>query len=135
MKKGKCKNYDGCIALFGDKMCKAGLNIREITGGEDTGWIKRTPCLLKHKSDIHCVSYSEPSDEEIAEHEDWIEVYLQRMRKVGPTISQLKKDNPDGGSGVIDCPCCGGKLHWGIAACNGHCHGRCTTEGCLNWME
>lgn len=37
-------------------------------------------------------------------------------------------------SGQIICPKCGANLHYSIAS-NGHCHARCSTPGCLAWME
>ena len=41
-----------------------------------------------------------------------------------------------GGYGAVDCPCCeGGKLQYSVASYNGHMHGRCTTKGCVSWME
>jgi len=42
-----------------------------------------------------------------------------------------------GVGGVIDCPACSAKssLHYSIARCNGHIHARCSTPGCVSWME
>jgi len=37
--------------------------------------------------------------------------------------------------GVIECPVCKNILHYKISQSNGHCHGQCSTEGCLCWME
>jgi hypothetical protein len=47
------------------------------------------------------------------------------------------RQNRKGGSGVIDCPVCGGKetLKFSRASYNGHIHARCTTENCVAWME
>lgn len=40
------------------------------------------------------------------------------------------------GNGVMDCPICvTGKLRYSRAAYNGHVHGRCSTDGCVAWME
>jgi hypothetical protein len=37
--------------------------------------------------------------------------------------------------GYIKCPICeNGKLHFAQYE-NGHIHGKCTTEGCMNWGE
>ena len=39
-------------------------------------------------------------------------------------------------SGTIVCPKCGGKLNYTCALnYNGHTHGRCESEKCLNWIE
>lgn len=40
------------------------------------------------------------------------------------------------GAGEMDCPVCKtGKLRYSRAAYNGHVHGRCSTDGCVAWME
>lgn len=36
---------------------------------------------------------------------------------------------------VVECPICKGRLHLSQSAYNGHCHGRCETDGCVSWME
>ena len=41
-----------------------------------------------------------------------------------------------GGAGTIDCPACKtGTVRYSRAECNGHVHARCSTEGCVSWME
>jgi hypothetical protein len=46
------------------------------------------------------------------------------------------QDNYYAGAGVMDCPVCGaGKLRYSRRGYNGHVHGRCSTEGCVAWME
>lgn len=37
--------------------------------------------------------------------------------------------------GEIDCPVCKtGKLHYSVAAYNGHIHAKCTTKSCIGFM-
>jgi hypothetical protein len=37
---------------------------------------------------------------------------------------------------TMDCPIClKGKLHFSIAACNGHIWANCTTKGCVRFMQ
>lgn len=36
---------------------------------------------------------------------------------------------------IIECPICKGRLHLNQSSYNGHCNGRCETEGCVEWME
>lgn len=40
-------------------------------------------------------------------------------------------------SGRVDCPVCGKPATLGFrrSGYNGHIHARCTTEGCMSWME
>ena len=41
-----------------------------------------------------------------------------------------------GGSSSCPCPVCNkGTIKYSVASSNGHMHGRCTTEGCICWME
>jgi len=37
--------------------------------------------------------------------------------------------------GKIPCPKCGADLLYTRSPVNNHVHGKCTTEGCLSWME
>ena len=39
-----------------------------------------------------------------------------------------------GVDGSVQCPHCPGRVHYAVAR-NGHVHARCTTEGCVAWME
>lgn len=42
----------------------------------------------------------------------------------------------NGGTGQIPCSRCGtGTLHYSVSSFNGHMWGKCSTEGCLSWME
>jgi hypothetical protein len=41
-----------------------------------------------------------------------------------------------GGASSIPCPSCdGGVLRYSVASYNGHMHGKCSTPGCVSWME
>ncbi len=46
-----------------------------------------------------------------------------------------KKGQDD--AGALNCPCCeGGDLSYRYAGSyNGHVHARCSTDGCVAWME
>ena len=48
--------------------------------------------------------------------------------KVKPKPAQDRRE-------VVKCPICNGRLHLSQSSYNGHCHGRCETEGCVSWME
>lgn len=42
----------------------------------------------------------------------------------------------NGGRGNFLCPICKrGQLHYSVAGVNGHIWGRCTTDGCVSWMQ
>jgi hypothetical protein len=88
-----------------------------------------------HRSCIKCDKFEDPTDEEIAAEEAEWEKVIERLTISGPFIQEMKQKHPEGGQGVDPCPVCQNNLHWSIASCNGHMHGRCETGGCLNWME
>jgi len=49
-------------------------------------------------------------------------------------ISECKKEEK--AQGQIKCPKCGGILNYTCAIdYNGHVHGKCETENCLQWMQ
>ncbi len=66
-----------------------------------------------------------------------IDASMERYRKAGPVITEIRKANKGrSASGSVPCPACEvGTLHWSISGYNSHMHGKCTTRGCLNWME
>jgi len=134
MKKGHCKHYNGNVWKQGE--CDAGINVRELVGGGLKGWMARKPCFKEQNSCITCDNFCEPTDQEIAEEEAWIDKKIEEMRLVSPFIKSLKdKHRQQGGFGTDKCPICGNKLHWKISSYNAHMHGTCETDGCLNWME
>jgi hypothetical protein len=130
-----CKHYNGQACLIEKKPCDAGVSPQELMGGLEVGWFKRMPCNLDNKSDVVCDKFELKTKEEIEKEEkEWDEA-IQRVTVVMPLISELKKENPNGGAGEAECPCCGGVLHWGIASYNNHAHLKCETENCITLME
>jgi hypothetical protein len=140
MKEGVCMYFNGSLA---NDYCNAGVNYREFVGGPDPGWARRTPCIKRHGVD-GCNSYREPTAEEIKADEEAFEKSFAGMQKAIATIMEKTKANPDfepgmdvkkqGSGGEIDCPLCGGTLHYIVSAGNHHIHGKCETTGCLTWM-
>ena len=63
MTSGICKNYTPKIMLYsGDNCyycCDKGVNVRELVGGPNNQWIKRTPCFKKHDTKIICKFYED----------------------------------------------------------------------------
>lgn len=39
------------------------------------------------------------------------------------------------GEGEVVCPACGGTVRYAVVARNGHMRGKCSTEGCVSWLE
>ena len=141
MKKGTCKHFNGMV----NERCDADVRYYDVTPDPDgVGCWRRTPCHRdRHPNDAEefgqpgtCEKYEEPTPEEIAAYEAEIEASHQRMLKTLPVIRRIKEEHKgESWQGVEKCPVCDGKLHMSHAACNGHVHGRCETDGCVAWME
>ena len=131
MKKGTCKHFNG----IQNDLCLAGLNMREVTGGDRAGWVKRAPCNIFHETYITCERFAEPTQAELdAEKAEWDKV-LKRITTVMPVVNEWRNKEPIGKQEIIECPACQGKLHLSQSDYNGHIHGKCETEGCVSWME
>lgn len=141
LKAGCCKHFNG-IGLSlrkgdgGDKCCDAGINYRDLVGHTESGWETQLPCNKKFACDpVECDKYEEPTAEEIAADEAWVEARIDMTLKARAAIVQ-HTGGKRGVSGAIDCPACeSGQLRFSVAGCNGHIHAACTTTGCLSWME
>jgi hypothetical protein len=139
-REGVCLHFNG---IQNDK-CDHGVNYRELVGGDDLGWGKRTPCFKKHGSQIKCESMEYPSKEAIEKYEKESAerqkfmlaaiALIQKETKVTPNISPVMDNSKTGSHGYIKCPACGSKLHYSIAGGNHHIWGRCEKGGCLSWM-
>ena len=86
-----------------------------------------------------CPKWERRTIEQATEHHNDIEASMARMRMAGTVVKEWRtwtKQNRVAKQEAIDCPTkCGGKLHLSQAAYNGHVWGKCTTEGCVSWME
>jgi hypothetical protein len=113
--------------------CKAG--VRFDTFNQPDGR-KPIPCLeMYDKCITSCDLRKFPTREEAEAHEREVEqmfAQVNQARKAAVEHAGGKR----GVRGSLPCPVCTtGTLHYSIAGINGHVHGRCTTEGCVLWME
>lgn len=118
-----------------EEECAAGVNVRELVGGSDVGWLVRTPCNPKHSSKIQCEHFETPTQEEF---DAWLEKIRINAGQTLVAIAAIKEihGKERGVSGQIDCPACGSPLNYAIADINGNTTGRCTKEGCtVAWIE
>jgi hypothetical protein len=135
-KLSKCKHYNGCI----NTTCKAGVNYAELAGGE-LGMMNRLPCWGDTNDSTEeirpCASREFPTVEEVDAEEKRVYESLTRTVRARTAITDYLKANNKplrNVSGTIPCPICGGTLGFSIAY-NGHCHGHCSAQGCVYWME
>lgn len=138
MKKENCIHWTG----IQKECCKAGVNYAELTGGRVSGWGMMLPCWTstldtqKNYEKVLCEKFQAPTEAQLKQGEDEIKSMISRVGIVMRAIASWRKELPIGKYKSMDCPTgCGGTLHLSQAACNGHVHGSCSTEGCVRWME
>ena len=152
IRRGQCIHFNG----MQNAKCAAGVHYEEAFGPE-VGLLCRAPCIQESRTHeringkltpvykpwdrqgqglIPCDKFRMPTQEQIRDADVALEKSMDRMRVVMIAIKDWRNAKPRGKQTVIDCPTlCGGKLHLSQSSCNGHVHGRCTTDGCVNWME
>lgn len=79
MKKGICKYY-GRSVVFKEN-CAKNINVRKLVGGQDFGWLIRTPCFKDHKIAIKCDEYIDPTEKEIKEAEKLMKKTIDPVSK------------------------------------------------------
>lgn len=139
----KCRHYSGTI----NPRCAADVHYIELAGpgprGDNTGYGHRLPCNPawehdpKHGERVTCERYAPLTDEEWAAKEAKREAAFDRARKAGPLFDRIRRENKGRSNrGSDPCPACGnGTIMWSIAGYNGHIHARCSTAGCISFMQ
>jgi hypothetical protein len=128
----RCKHYSGNVYCRGP--CDAGVNVRERVGGPDDGWLMRSPCFPEHaEKAFACKDFALPTKEELEAEKREQRASLERIARARAAI--LEAGAKPRSAGQLPCPVCErGTLSWSMAS-NGHVHARCTTAGCVSWME
>lgn len=148
---GRCVHYAGRLNA-GEKLtpvthCEAGVAYDSVEipvtytysrapwRNRYTAHVAR-PCFkYEHGLTNGCPHCRFPTPEEVkAKEEEWESGFRKTMaarKAITDHIGYAK-----GVSGTIPCPVCTtGTLSYTRAASNGHIHARCSTEGCVAWME
>ncbi len=135
---GWCKHYTGTSR---NETCRAGVNYAQLGDDSRPGMLNRLPCLRTHlREDVvaECELREWHTPEEIAERVKRSRDSMMRMVTARQSIiDYLKAEGKPTRrvAGSIPCPICNkGTLGFSIAS-NGHCHGHCSTHGCVSWME
>jgi hypothetical protein len=146
MRADACIHYTGAINPHSKGVCQKGINYRELVGGPIQGWVSRIPCVsmeARGGEKVSCSQFQAPTPEQIAEDKRktdesmrrFMVAYSGKVREWREAQGWSKK-NRVGATGVVPCEACGnGEVHLSMAAYNGHVHGKCTTDGCVSWME
>lgn len=134
----KCTHFNG----LGDdgKSCRAGVVYLTVMSRDPASkGFCRYPCFREGEG-IPCDKRHFPTADEVAaevaEHEEgWEQLELGINAATEDAKKQgFKRGN--GGMGVVPCPVCKtGDLHYSVSGYNGHMHGRCSTNGCVSWMQ
>lgn len=132
-----CQHYDGRATIQANGKCEAGVRYADIGGNAH-----ERPCIGGHTMPnalTLCHKWVRNSVESGERRHEELEAAMARMRVVGAVVGPWRtwtKKNRVAKQEAIVCPTgCGGKLHLSQAALNGHVWGKCTTEGCVSWME
>lgn len=131
-----CRHFNGVQ----NKKCKAGVPYLEWKQGVEE---RAMPCIPKHingRETWPCELFEIMSQADAEREADERIVIMNRGAKARQAAHADAKakglGKGRGGVGQIACTGCdGGTLHYSVAAYNGHMHGRCTTPGCVSWME
>ena len=78
-RKGICKHFCGV-----QTPCKEEIDIRELVGGDDSGWMARIPCIMsmdKRRLDnfVRCNKFIEPTEQEIKLSEAQITLVISTL--------------------------------------------------------
>ncbi|MCP5057057.1 MAG: hypothetical protein GY937_10080 [bacterium] len=117
--------------------CEAGIAYDEVRGSNNDG-NQIFPCTLydDEVASIPCANRDPFTRDEAEARLKQIRAdgdkFLAQIRVVRPLI--VDHFEP-GSEGLIDCPYYSGRIHFTVAASNGHVHARCNSTDCVNWME
>jgi len=78
----------------------------------------------------------EAVETDITEMEAQFEKVSRAMKAARDTANAAGHVRGAGGRGSLKCPACdNGTLHYSVATDNGHLWGKCSTNGCVAWMQ
>lgn len=132
-----CKHYNGTV----NDLCKAGVKYTDLEQGRGSQQFS-LPCFKdRNPLGATCEKCEFRTPEEVAAMEAEQKKRLEDLGKARAAIvvhlgGQWKK-GMTGRAGSIDCPVCTpvGCLNFSRSGYNGHIHAKCSTVGCVSWME
>lgn len=127
----KCKHFKG---TFKNDTCAVGVSYDDFKG-------QGLPCF--ERQNLKCTAVCEKreflTEEELDEKERKLRQSIENIGKARKAIVEAIGDRKKQSlGGRIDCPVCGNPdcLSFSYAGSyNGHIHAKCSTEGCVCWME
>lgn len=128
-----CRHFNG----IQNKKCGAGVEY------QPSSMTMTMPCIPAHVNERAawpCELFEIMSQQDAEKESDERIAAMERTAKARHAAKDDAKakgfGKGHGGLGSITCPSCdGGTLRYSVASYNGHMHGRCSTTGCVSWME
>lgn len=129
----RCKHFNGTT----NNSCEAGVIYAAVITRKGGEWA-RYPCFANHESPVVC-SHREFLTRDEAEAE--LAETLTRLRRMASARTAIVNHvraqglKPVNVAGAMACPICNAGVLSFSFAYNGHCHARCSTPHCVDWME
>ncbi len=129
-----------CVHFTGiqHEVCKVGIKYDDVM-------VKGSglPCLCignRGGESLPCAQRRYPNAEEVAAEKAKIDELFRQgdlaMAAITADAEAKGYRRGNGGSGEVPCPACAdGKLAYRVAGYNGHKHAKCSTAGCVSFME
>lgn len=141
---GKCVHYNG-LSQPGVRdqsacRCKAGVVYLTVKSNDESRrGFACYPCFREGEG-VPCEKRHFPTPDEVAAEVAEHDASWERLKLgIGACSEDAKKHGykrGNGGTGFVRCPVCKtGDLHYAVAGYNGHMRGRCSTAGCVSWMQ
>ena len=136
-----CRHYEPKPGMRAkDLDCALGIDRKALPEIKDKGQSRwNMPCigghLLPGGACAICPQWERHTIEDGEKRAAGVLHSLRKMTLAGPVVKAWRNKRPIGKREVIECPVCKGRLHLSQSSYNGHVHGHCETENCLNWME
>ena len=127
-----CLHFTG----IGNDQCKAGIRYDSlIKKGESFKSLLLTCPCFGLMAVSNCAKYQAIGMESVIKEHEESKLRFNQTNLARNAIVQAS-EGKRAVRGAISCPVCStGSLQYSIAGYNGHIHARCSTEGCVAWME
>lgn len=132
-----CKHYRG---MHDKTSCEAGVEFSSLPGHGVKGFFESCPCFGPERTGT-CGKSEYPTDAEMEAEEAEIQSDMRNMMVARVAIVAACggpwNRGMAGSAGMLDCPVCeqSHTLWFSRSGYNGHIHARCSTSGCVAWME
>jgi len=130
----RCVHFTGVM----NDTCEAGVAYAAVRDESKPGK-DGLPCFRDGEC-IACEKRRFPTTEEVKAEIEEGRLAMERTftamaaAQADAKANGFKKGN--GGVGSVKCPCCeSGTLGYSVSGYNGHLWGKCSTEGCVAWMQ